>query len=315
MRIGVDIMGGDYFPQAPIEGAVRAQKALGDQVTLVLIGDENLILPEISRQGAEPGAFDIIHTDEYVSMTDNPTRAIATKPRATINIGIQLTREGKLDGFISAGNTGAMLVASIFGLGNIPGVLRPTIGVLFPNETGALSLLCDVGANLDCKPEMLAQFGKLGSIFMKDVLKVEKPRVALLNVGEEKGKGSATVKAAYEIMENMPMINFTGNAEGRDLYTGHADVFVCDGQTGNILLKFAESLHSILTRRYGNDDFVETFNFERYGGVPVLGINGVSIIGHGISTGLAFENMIYRSVEAAKSGLVGHIQKAFEAKA
>lgn len=313
MRIGVDILGGDFFPQAPVEGAVQFWQKHGSRAQLVLIGDEKLINAELARHNVPQGTFEIVHTEEYIGMEDSPTTAIKQKPRASINVGIQLVKEKKIDGFVSAGNTGAMLVASIFGLGKVPGVSRPTIGVMFPNHEGHMSLLCDVGANVDCKPETLRHFAMLGSIFMKEVMKQENPRVALMNIGEEESKGNEAAQAAYQLLRETPGVNFVGNAEGRDLYMSLADVYVCDGFTGNIVLKFGESLYNVLKGRYQSDDFIESFNFENYGGVPVLGIKGISMIGHGISTGRAMEMMILRAVEAAESNLVKRIEEAFAA--
>lgn len=312
MRIGIDIMGGDFMPAAPVEGAVQAFRHYGGSVRLVLIGKKDLILAELARHNANPSDFEIVHTDEYIEMKDSPAKALAQKKESTINIGIQMVKEHKLDGFVSAGNTGAMLVASILGLGNIPGVSRPTIGVLFRNFNGKPSLLCDVGANLECRPEIIQQFGILGSVFMTEVMKIENPKVALMNVGEEEKKGPPDVVEAHQLLKNSPHLNFIGNAEGRDLYTGHADVYVCDGFTGNIVLKFAESMYDVLKARYPQDEFMETFNFENYGGVPILGIKGISIIGHGISTGKAISAMIDKAVAAAGSSLVEKITSAFE---
>lgn len=312
MHIGIDIMGGDYFPQAPVEGALRARKDLGDTVRLVLIGDEGIIRKEVQKQGGNINDFDLLHTAAFIEMSESPVRAIKTKPHATINIGLRMVRENKLDGFVSAGNTGAMIASSMYSLGTIPGVFRPTIGILFPNITGSKSLLCDIGANLDSKAEQLAQFGILGSVYMEVVNKVERPRVALLNVGEEDVKGPKSVQEAYKVLSEAPMINFVGNLEGRHLFSGKADILVCDGYTGNILLKFAESMYDILqARKSGKDEMLERFNFENYGGVPILGIKGISIIGHGISTGKAIQKMIHEAVDAAESALTSKIEAAF----
>lgn len=311
MRIGVDIMGGDFMPSAPIEGVIQAQKKLGSKVRLVLLGQKEVILAELAKHGADASQFEIVHTPEYIEMKESPTRALAQKRESSIAVGIQMAKTGKIDAFVSAGHTGAMLVASVLGLGNIEGVSRPTIGVLFPNAHGKLSLLCDVGANVECKPEMLRQFGILGSIFMEEVMKVPNPVVAMLNVGEEDSKGPGVVQEAFKLLKETPSINFVGNVEGRDLYTGHADVYVCDGYTGNIVLKFGESLYDVLKQRYPQDEFMETFNFENYGGVPVLGIKGVSIIGHGISTGKAIAAMIEKAMVVVDAHLVEKIQAAF----
>lgn len=305
-------MGGDYFPSAPVEGALRAQARLGDEVRLVLIGDQQVIEAEIVKQGGNPAHFVIVHTDEYIEMSESPTKALGRKPRSSITLGVGMMKQGQLDGFVSAGNTGAMLVASALGLGNIEGVSRPTIGVMFPTETDKQALLCDVGANIECKPIMLKQFGILASVYLRTVVGIENPEVALLNVGEEEGKGPEDVKEAYKLMAEEPRINFVGNLEGRDLWAGKADIYVCDGYTGNIVLKFGESLYDTLKARNPGDEFMERFNFENYGGVPVLGINGISIIGHGISTGRAIENMVYQAVTAVKNDLVGKIKTAFQ---
>ena len=313
MRIGIDVMGGDFAPRAPIEGAVKAALELGEEAKIVLIGDEHMINSELEVYPDLPkDIFDIVHTDQYIGMSEHPTKALREKPRSSIAVGIGMVKAEQIDGFVSAGNTGAMLVASIFGLGTIKGVSRPTIGLLFPNSKDGISLLCDVGANIDCKAEALKDFGILGSVFMKEVMGVEKPRVALLNVGEEEGKGPQIVQNAYELLKSTSIVNFIGNAEGRDLYHGKADVYVCDGFTGNIVLKFGESLYQTLAARYTVDSYMERFNFENYGGVPILGVKGISVIGHGNSTGKAVENMVYKAASAAKSDLTIKIRTAFE---
>jgi phosphate acyltransferase len=312
MRIGVDIMGGDFAPAAPIEGAILALNHLGARAQIVLIGDESLILQELKARGQSPEAFSIIHTDQAIGMDESPTKAVASKPRSTINVGIGMVKQKLLDGFVSAGNTGAMLVASVMGLGKIAGVMRPTIGVMIEIGEGKKALLCDVGANVDCKPEVLYQFGILSKVFLESVHKVAQPRIGLMNVGEEEGKGPDTIKAAYALMKGTDKFNFIGNVEGRDIYRGHADAFICDGFTGNVVLKFGESMYELLKSRFPGDAFIETFNFENYGGVPVLGVKGISIIGHGISTAKAVESMILSALLAAESNLVSKIEAAFE---
>lgn len=314
MRIGVDILGGDFWPQAPVEGAVLALQKFGPDVELVLIGDETLIRQELTNHGVDPGRFSIVHSTDMIGMEESPTKAIASKPNATINLGIRMVKDGSLDGFVSAGNTGAMLVGSVMGLGRIPGVNRPTIGAMFPNHRGEPVLLCDVGANVDSKPEHLYHYAILGSIFMESVHKVNSPRVGLLNVGEEDSKGPADVKAAHVLLKDSSRVNFVGNVEGRDVYSGKADVYVCDGFTGNIVLKFGESMYDVLSSRFPQDSFVETFNFENYGGVPILGIRGISIIGHGISNGKAIAAMIGSAVDAARAQLVQKIEAAFHSE-
>lgn len=307
-------MGGDYFPQEPVRGAIQALDTVDSDVQIVLVGDEELIRKEIGEQGADASRFEIVHTSEFIGMEENPTRAITGKPTSSINIGLQAVKGGSIDAFISAGNTGAMLVGSILGLGNIEGVIRPAIGTLFPNENNKISLLIDVGANVDCKPEVLHQFGVLGSVYMREVFKIDDPKVALLNVGEEKSKGPQSIQAAYEKLAENASLNFAGNVESREIYKGDHDVYVCDGFVGNLLLKFGESFYDIMKSRIPDDPYVEVFNFENYGGVPILGVNGISIIGHGISTGKAFENMIHRAIESVKSGLTEQIKVALAAQ-
>jgi phosphate acyltransferase len=313
MRIGVDIMGGDYAPSAPIEGAILAHQRLGAKAQIVLIGDQAVIRQELEARGYATAAFSVVHTDQVIGMEESPTKAVTSKPNSSINVGIGMVKQKLLDGFVSAGNTGAMLVASIMGLGKIPGVQRPTIGTLIEIGHGRKALLCDVGANVDCKPEILYQFGILAKVFLEGVVQVPNPRIGLLNVGEEEGKGPDTVKAAHQLMKASTQLNFIGNVEGRDIYKGSADAFICDGFTGNIVLKFGESMYGLLKERFPEDLFIETFNFENYGGVPILGVKGISIIGHGISTAKAVESMITSALLAAENQLVSKIEAAFAA--
>lgn len=311
MRIGIDVMGGDFVPQAPIAGANLALSQIQADTRLVLLGDEAVIRAELARQNISPDAFDVVHTSEVIGMEEHPAKAFTQKTDSSIHKGIRMHREQQLDAFISAGNTGAMLVGSVLGLGNIEGVLRPTIGALYPCN-GTYSIVCDVGANADCKPEHLAQFALLGSIFMKEVLGVANPRVALLNMGEERTKGNQLSQAAYELIDKVNGLNFIGNAEGRDLNRSKADVYVCDGYTGNIVLKFAESFYDLFHARFPGDELVDSFNFENYGGLPVLGVKGVSIIGHGISTPRAFVAMIRSAEDVVNSKLTSKIENALK---
>ncbi|MCS7086292.1 MAG: phosphate--acyl-ACP acyltransferase [Bacteroidia bacterium] len=309
LKIGLDVMGGDEFPAPQIAGALAARPLLDPDVVTVLIGDRTLIENEFRRLGVNPNGFEIVHASDYITMSDHPTQAFLRKPDSTIGAGIREIKAGTLDAFVSAGNTGAMLAASVIGLGVLEGLLRPTVGALYPLEN-RYSLLCDVGANVDCKPEHLAQFGLLGSVFVETVLGYERPRVALLNVGEEKTKGNHVVRQAYELMSQDPKINFVGNAEGHDMVRGVADVYVCDGFVGNILLKFGESFYPFLKSRLPHDAAVESFNFEAVGGLPILGVNGYMIVGHGRSGPEAYKNMLLRAQAAVRSGLSGKIAAA-----
>ena len=225
-------------------------------------------------------------------MHEHPTRALKEKQQSSIAIGFHLLSTGKTDAFISAGNTGAMLVGSLYSLKTLEGVLRPTISTIIPKENGHTGLLLDVGLNSDCKPEHLNQFAIMGSVYARNILGIENPRVALLNIGEEEGKGNLLAQATYPLLKENRHIHFTGNVEGRDVLMDKADVMVCDGFTGNIILKMAESLFDITNEKGIQHDYLERFNFENYGGTPVLGISRPVIIGHGISKGKAFKNMI-----------------------
>jgi glycerol-3-phosphate acyltransferase PlsX len=254
----------------------------------------------------------VIHASQVIEMHEHPTKALKEKQQSSIAIGFHLLATGKADAFISAGNTGAMMVGALFSIKAIEGVLRPTIGAYMPREDGKLGLLVDVGLNADCKPENLSQFALLGALFSKHILGFDDPRVALINLGEEEGKGNILTQAAYPLLKENKQINFIGNVEGRDLLTGRADVMVCEGFTGNVLLKFAESIYDIVQRREINDEHFNRFNFEIYGGVPVLGVNKPVIIGHGISHAIAFKNMILMAEKMLERDLIGKIRKSLE---
>jgi glycerol-3-phosphate acyltransferase PlsX len=225
-------------------------------------------------------------------MHEHPTKALKEKQRSSIAIGFHLLAAGNIDAFISAGNTGAMLVGALFSIKALEGVLRPTISTIIPKENGSTGLLLDVGLNADCKPEQLNQFAIMGSVFAQTILGIENPKVGLLNVGEEEGKGNILAQAAYPLLKENKHINFIGNVEGRDVFMDKADVMVCEGFTGNIILKLAESLFDIAQSKKIQHEYFDRFNFENYGGTPVLGVNKPVIIGHGISQAKSFMNMI-----------------------
>jgi glycerol-3-phosphate acyltransferase PlsX len=244
-------------------------------------------------------------------MHDHPTRAIPQKPNSSIAIGFDLLASGEIQAFASTGNTGAMLVGAMFKINTVPGVIRPCITSTLPAIDGTKSILLDVGSNADCKPDVLQQFAVLGSLYSNNVYGVEKPRVALLNIGEEESKGNLLTQTAHKLLASSDNINFIGNIEGRDLFTGVADVVVCDGFTGNIVLKQAEGMYAMLKKRNVKDEFLDRFNYENYGGTPILGVKGNVIIGHGISNDIAVKNMILHSYEVANSGLATKINEAF----
>ncbi len=313
------MMGGDFAPLEAIKGvevylqnlpAGRQDKNAG--TTLLLIGDEPAIKELLDRHNIPTDTLQIIHASQVIEMHEHPTKALKEKKHSSIAIGFHLLATDKADAFISAGNTGAMMVGALFSIKAIEGILRPTIGAYMPREDGKLGLLVDVGLNADCKPENLSQFALLGSLFSKHILGFDDPKVGLVNLGEEEGKGNILTQAAYALLKENKQINFIGNVEGRDLLTGKADVMVCEGFTGNVILKFAESIYDIVSRREINDEHFNRFNFEIYGGVPVLGVNKPVIIGHGISHAIAFKNMILMAEKMLQRDLIGKIKNSLQ---
>ncbi len=292
IRIGLDMMGGDYAPIEAVKGAsifITENKAT---VHLVLIGSKNLINEALLANTIPTSNYQIVHAEEVIKMHEHPTKALKEKPNSSIAIGFKMLANGDIDAFISAGNTGAMMVGALFSIKTIEGILRPTIGAYMPRENGSLGLLVDVGLNADCKPENLNQFAILGALFAEHILHIPHPKVGLVNLGEEEGKGNLLAQATYPLLKENTRINFIGNIEGRDILIDKADVMVCDGFTGNVVLKMAESVYDIVKRRNISDEHFERFNFETYGGVPILGVAKPVIIGHGISGAVAFSNMI-----------------------
>jgi glycerol-3-phosphate acyltransferase PlsX len=312
MNIALDMMGGDFAPEETTKGVHRFLAENTDpSIRLTLIGDEEKLIPLFDKYQITSENITVVHAFEVIGMQEHPTKALKEKQQSSISIGFHLLATGKTDAFISAGNTGAMMVGSLYSIKAIPGVARPAIGAYMPRDTGKTSLLVDVGLNADCKPENLSQFALLGSLFARYILNFENPRVALINVGEEEGKGNLLCQAAYPLLKENTQINFIGNLEGRDLLTGKAEIYVCDGYTGNILLKFAESIYDIVQQRRIEDEYFNRFNFEMYGGVPVLGVNKPVIIGHGISTAGAFNNMILMAKKMIEQDFIEKIKSNF----
>jgi glycerol-3-phosphate acyltransferase PlsX len=312
MKIGLDIMGGDFAPGATVLGAIEACKALSGGQKIVLIGDKEIATSILHENNFDPGHFEFVHTTEMIGMGEHPTKAVVQKPNSSISLGFQLLKEGQIQAFSSAGNTGAMLVGSVFSVKTIPGVLRPAISSNVPKVTGGFGLLVDVGANADCKPEYLPQFGILGGLFAECVYNMPTPRVALLNIGEEEEKGNILCQAAYRLMKESKQFNFVGNIEGRDLFSDIADVYVTDGFTGNVALKMAESFYEVSQKKGVKDEFFDRFNYEQYGGSPILGVNAPVVVGHGISTPEAIKNMVLLSKNMAESDLINKIREAFQ---
>jgi len=305
-------MGGDYAPKAIVLGAIAAHQSLNAGEHLVLIGDTEQIKPILAEEGFNPDHFEYVHTDEVIGMGEHPTKAIVQKPNSSIAIGFNLLKEGKIDSFASAGNSGAMLVGAVFSVKTIPGIIRPCLCTILPKIKGGTGLLLDVGANADCKPDILLQFGVLGSLYAENLLHINEPKVALMNIGEEDEKGNMLSMATFPLMKETSLFNFVGNVEGRDLFNDKADVIVCDGFTGNVMLKLAESFYVLTIKKGLKDEFFDRFNYEQYGGSPVLGVNAPVVIGHGISSPLAVKNMVLQSREMITTGLVEKIRMAFK---
>lgn len=311
MKIGIDAMGGDFAPLECIKGALRASAELGSEVRLVLFGDEPVLRTIILQEGGAPENFTLVHTPEVIGMAESPTRALTQKPHSSIAVGFHYLKEGKIDAFASAGNTGAMLVGAMYSVKTIEGVIRPAISTLLPHSDERLGFLLDVGANADCKPEMLLQFGIMGSLYAKYLYKVEDPKVALLSIGEEEGKGNLLVQAAYPLFQECDKINFIGNVEGRDIFGDTADVIVTDGFTGNIVLKFGESIYDMIKKQGIRDAYWDRFNYENYGGSAILGANAPVVVAHGISNDTAFHNMILLTKEMIESRIVEIFKESF----
>ena len=291
MNIGIDMMGGDFAPLEAVKGVQQYLSQSDNQ--LFCIGDETQLKDLFQQHGISSPFLHLVHASEIIGYHEHPTKALKEKPNSSIAIGFKLLAAGDIDAFLSAGNTGAMLVGAMFSIKPIQGVLRPTIASLMPKLKGKTGLLVDVGFNADCKPEHLNQFAILGNLYAKHILNISAPKVALLNVGEEEGKGNILAQATYPLLKENTAIQFIGNAEGRDVFNDKADVIVCDGFTGNILLKTAEAMYdAAVHQNLQNDSFFGRYHFENYGGTPVLGINKPVIIGHGISNAKAFFNMI-----------------------
>ncbi len=306
--LGIDIMGGDFAPREAVLGAMLALDSLPLDTRLLLIGDSATAHSIITDHGGDVSRFDYHHTTQVITMAENATRAFQQKPDSSIAAGFQLLADKRIHAFASAGNTGAMMVGAMLTVKNIPGLLRPAISSVLPKEDGSVGILLDVGINADCKPEMLVQFGILGSELARHVYSIANPRVGLMNLGEEEEKGNLLAKETHQLLKQSADLNFIGNVEGRDLFNDMADVIVCDGFTGNVILKQAESFYSLVQKRNVKDEYFERFNYENYGGTPILGINGNAIIAHGISKATAIKNMIMLASEVADANLCEKIK-------
>ena len=305
-------MGGDYAPEAAVKGAVMALDAIGPDSRIVLFGDEAKVKAVLAAEGCPAERFDIVATTEVIEMGDHPAKAFQAKADSSITVGFGYLAKGAIDGFASAGSTGAMMVGSMYAVKPIEGVIRPTISSIIPTVTGHPALLLDVGLNVDCKPEVLAQYGLI-AIYAEAVLGIRKPRVAVLNIGEEETKGNTQSKATYELLKADGRIDFVGNVEASYLFTGKvADVVVCDGFVGNTVLKMAEGLYHINKKLGGGNAFWDAMNYENVGGTPVLGVNAPVVIGHGISSPKAIRSMILSTERCITADLTAKLQRAFK---
>lgn len=308
MKIGLDVMGGDYAPEKTIEGAALALKEFNKNVELVFFGEKRRILSQLSKYNISENKFQIVDCPETIGMGEHAMQTLKTKPNSSIHRGYDSLKKGEIDGFAGAGNTAAMFVGGYYSVKAINGVLRPCISAIIPKENNKVAILLDVGINADCKPDVIYQFGILGKIFAQHVYQIKNPKVALLNLGEEKTKGNMLTQSSYRIMEEAKEYNFIGNIESRDLFDGEADVIVCDGFTGNIVVKQIEGFYKLIEKKQIKNKYFDLFNYEHYGGAPVLGFNKPVIIGHGISNEIAIKNMLLLTKNIINANLTEKIK-------
>jgi len=312
MKIGLDMMGGDFAPLEAVKGIQLYLTGNNSPADLLLIGDQPQIEKLLDSYNVPVDRLTIVHSEQVIDMHEHPTKAFKEKQKSSIAIGFHLLSSGKMDAFISAGNTGAMLVGALFSIKVLEGVLRPVISTVIPKENGGTGILLDAGLNADCKPEQLNQFAVMGSVYAQLMFGIDNPRVGLINVGEEEGKGNLLSQATYPLLKENKHINFIGNIEGRDLLMDKADVMVCEGFMGNVILKMAESLYEITNQKKIQHEYFERFNFEIYGGTPVLGVAKPVIIGHGISHSIAFSNMIQVAQKMITKNVLAKMKEELE---
>ncbi len=328
--IALDAMGSDRAPKPEVEGAIQAARHYG--VRVLLVGREAQIRAELDRHPTAAGLpLEIVPASEVITMHDKAAQAVRAKRDSSMRVGLRLVREGEAAGFVTAGNTGAAMATAKMVLGTLPMVDRPALAAVFPTALGTAAVLLDVGANVDCSPENLTQFAVMGEIYSRSIFGLRRPRVGLLSIGEEEGKGNQLTREAFRLLKALPL-NFVGNVEGRDLYTGQVDVIVADGFVGNVALKTSEgvatlvryvlkeSLRSTITRQVGYllsrsafADFKRRLDYSEYGGAPLLGLKGVCIIGHGSSNANAIKNAVRVAAEFAERGINSKIEKELAA--
>jgi len=309
LRIGLDVSGGDKAPACNLEGAISVLNDQNAAFDVILFGDRAVIQGGLEAAGYAD-SFEVVHAPEVIAMGDHPVKALQSKAQSSIRVGFEWLKAGKIDAFASAGNSGAVLVGSTSIIGNAPGVIRPCIATFIPRPNGGNNLLLDIGLNVDCKPEHLEQFAHIGIHFMQKVHGVAEPKVGLLNIGHEAGKGNTLARNAHELLAADAALPFVGNVESRDIFTDRCDVFVTDGFTGNMLLKQAEAVYRVMLKRELMDDYFARFNYEDYGGTPVLGINKTVILGHGISSSKAIHNMLVEAERMSRSNFSETLNRA-----
>ena len=328
VRVALDAMGGDHAPGVTVEGAVQAVREASGDLAVVLVGREDEVRESLSQHDTDGLALEVLDAPEAIGMAESPAAALKGKPQSSIHVGLGAHKEGHVDAFASAGNTGAVLAASTIILGRLPGVLRPALPGYFPTVDG-MCICVDVGANVDVRSDLLAQFAKMGRVFAQHALSTEEPTVALINVGEEPGKGTEAVKETHEKLSTEAGLGFIGNIEGRDVFHHGADVVVCDGFVGNVMLKLGESISTILPPLLGREierqglgadvasgvkqvlgGVAATFDYENYGGVPLLGVDGTSVIGHGGSSARAIARMVTHAAELVSGGVTARVASA-----
>ncbi len=322
-RIALDAMGGDHAPEVTVEGGVWAARDFG--IALMLVGPEERIRQELAKHNSEGLDIEIVHAPEWIRMDEHPATAVRAKPRNSMSVALQLVKQGKADAFVTCGHTGAALAAALFTLGRIRGIKRPALTTIFPTRTGNCFIL-DIGANADCKPEYLQQFALMGSIYARHVFGISQPRVGLLSIGEEGGKGNSLVQDAFALLENMPNINFVGNVEPKEVLAGQADVVVADGFTGNIFIKTSEAVAAMLMEVIKEEirrrplaiagalmakpafkAAHERLDPREYGGAPLLGVNGIVVVGHGRSDAYAVRNAVRMGIRAVEGDIVARV--------
>ena len=328
IRVAVDAMGGDHAPSVVVEGALQAVETDGDRIAVTLVGREDDIQNELARLGAASGSVHILNASEVIGMGESPSTALKAKPNSSIHVGIGALKQGHADAFASAGNTGAVMATALFGLGRLPGGLRPALPGYLPTPSGTVIVL-DVGANIEVRAEHLVQFAQMGSVFGAFYTGNENPSVALVNVGEEPGKGTDLLKETYHLLEDTPGIRFVGNVEGRDILQHAADICVCDGFIGNVVLKLAESVATILPQMVKSEigrqglepqqaqlvggvlkGMLAPFDYQTFGGSPLLGVDGTVVIGHGGSSAKAIAQMIRATADHVEQDVPGRIAAA-----